>query len=73
MLTFSRTLVAAGAAMLVAAGCGQKALETASTTAPSLSGCQAAMVNVEYGNLLVVPDDTKALIESYRSAWSCRG
>ena len=27
------------------------------------------MVNVEYGNLLVVPDDTKALIESYRSAW----
>ena len=67
MRTFGRTLVAAG--MLVAAGCGQKATDTASTTAPSLSGCQAAMVNVEYGNLLVVPDDTKALIESYRSAW----
>jgi hypothetical protein len=27
------------------------------------------MVNVEYGNLIPVPDDTKALIESYRSAW----
>ena len=69
MLAFSKTLVAVGTGMLVAAGCGQKALETASTTAPSLSGCQAAMANVEYGNLLVVPDDTKALIESYRSAW----
>jgi hypothetical protein len=69
MLTFSRTLVAAGAGMLVAAGCGQKAPETASITASSLSGCQAAMVNAEYGNLFVVPDDTKALIESYRSAW----
>ena len=55
--------------MLVAAGCGQKAPETASITAPSLAGCQAAMANVEYGNLLVVPDDTKSLIESYRSAW----
>jgi len=69
MLTFSRTLVAAGAGLLVAAGCGQKAPESTSIKASSLSGCEAAMVNVDYGNLLVVPDDTKALIESYRSAW----
>ena len=69
MLTFWRTLVAAGAGILAAAGCGQKAPETASIATPSLSGCQAATVNVEYGNLLVIPDDTKALIESYRSAW----
>ena len=46
MLTLSRTLVTAGAGMLVAAGCGQKTPETAgSITAPSLSWCQAAIVN----------------------------
>ena len=69
MLTFSRRLIAAGAGILIAAGCGQKAPESTSIKASSLSGCEAAVVNVDYGNLLVVPDDTKALIESYRSAW----
>jgi hypothetical protein len=70
MLTFSRTLVAAGVGVLVAAGCGQQTPETSgSITAARLSGCQTANGNVEYRNLLVVPDETKILIESYRSAW----
>jgi len=56
--------------MLFAAGCAQNAPETTrSTTASTLSGCQAAIATVEYGNLLIVPDDTRALIEAYRSAW----
>ena len=59
------------AAILAVAGCGQKTppSESVSVTASSLSGCQAATASVEYGNLLIVPDETKTLIESYRSAW----
>ncbi len=31
--------------------------------------CQAALAKVDYGNLLIIPEETRALIESYRSGW----
>lgn len=59
------------AAMLVVAGCRQKAPEEPSSlsAASRLPGCQAALARVDYGNVFVVPDDSKALIESYRTTW----
>jgi hypothetical protein len=60
------------AAVLTLAGCGQKAPPPESTGVVEASGqpgCQAAAAKVDYGNLLVVPDDVRALVESYRTAW----
>jgi hypothetical protein len=34
-----------------------------------LPGCKAASATVDYGEGLTVPDETRALIESYRSDW----
>jgi hypothetical protein len=58
------------ASVLLAAACGQKPSETSvASVNVDLPGCKAAIASVDYGNLLVVPDETKSAIESYRSDW----
>jgi hypothetical protein len=59
-------------ALLIAAACGQQPdgpSTPATTSTADLPGCQAAIANVDYGNILVIPDETRAVIESYRSLW----
>jgi len=72
MPTVSKTHVVV-AAILIAAGCRQKAPPPELTDLVETSHlpvCQAAAASVDYGNLLVVPDDVRALVESYRAAWT---
>src|SRR5688500_16545386 len=41
----------------------------ASVQTLDLPACRASSASVDYGNLLPIPDETKSLIESYRSDW----
>jgi len=58
------------ATLLLSAACGQKPSESpALPVIANLPGCQAALAKVDYGTILLIPDETKSVIESYRSAW----
>lgn len=58
------------AAIGLAAGCAQNPPKSSPPSITStLPGCKAALAKVDYGSGLVIPDETKELIESYRSDW----
>jgi hypothetical protein len=62
--------VCCAAAISFTAGCGQNPpARPAPPISSNLPGCRAAIAKVDYGTGLVIPDETKALVESYRSDW----
>src|SRR2546422_11357591 len=71
MSTFRKTAaVSCVAAMYLTAACGQKPSDSSALSiTANLPGCQAAIADVDYGDTLIIPDETKSLIESYRSDW----
>src|SRR5688572_3009740 len=66
-----KMLTACGIAVIgLLIACGpEPAKPTASLQTSELPACRAASASMEYGNLLPIPDETKSLIESYRSDW----
>ena len=56
--------------MYMAAACTQQGQDPLpSRTTSDLPACQAAEAAVDFGAVLTIPDETKALVESYRSDW----
>jgi hypothetical protein len=56
--------------IFLALGCGQKPSDdTVPKINLDLPGCQAAVANVDYGNVLAIPDEVKTVIEIYREDW----
>jgi hypothetical protein len=56
------------AAALLATACGRKPSDrSVSSVAANLPGCKAAIAKVDYENGLVIPGETKSVIESCRS------